>query len=371
MMKRNLYSYIVQLLFVVPILFCSCEKDIVFNDGAAEPFVVVNSFCEAGKAISMNLVASRPIEGFDSSFVSIEGATVKLFVDNVEAEELYYNKVDKDGFHKYDYTDSNAVENESTYKSKTICELGKNYRIQITHPDYKNVSCETTIPMANESITIDTISSDPNCPTNISGRKANFKFRFTDPANEENYYRIIVTYREGKYPYGYDLATPEKNDFITVTEESPAHISINDPIIFPGSNDADDLLYGSPDNSYRVFSDEMINGNTHEFTVYVNNYWYNSPYNRDLYENEFVYFYATLQAITKDEYLYLSSLNANKYYEGEFFFEPVLVYTNVTNGRGIFGGATSITKCVGAGEYPIEGVEYRYYKNGSFSFIPE
>lgn len=48
--------------------------------------------------------------------------------------------------------------------------------------------------------------------------------------------------------------------------------------------------------------------------------------------------------------------------EGDFLSEPVLVYSNVKNGLGIFSAFNSTKRSIKFGEYPKEGV---YYEDGN------
>ena len=52
------------------------------------------------------------------------------------------------------------------------------------------------------------------------------------------------------------------------------------------------------------------------------------------------------------------SLSLHHQTEGDFFAEPVFVYSNVENGLGMVGAQTNAQIIIQQGDYPVEGVNY-------------
>ena len=44
--------------------------------------------------------------------------------------------------------------------------------------------------------------------------------------------------------------------------------------------------------------------------------------------------------------------------DGAFLVEPVLVYSNIENGLGVFGAASNTIERINYGHYPVDGVYY-------------
>jgi hypothetical protein len=65
-----------------------------------------------------------------------------------------------------------------------------------------------------------------------------------------------------------------------------------------------------------------------------------------------------LQCLTEAGYNYLKAIDLQSQNNG-MFNEPVLLYTNITNGIGVFAGYSVSQKVVIIGEYPVEGFIYK------------
>jgi hypothetical protein len=93
------------------------------------------------------------------------------------------------------------------------------------------------------------------------------------------------------------------------------------------------------DNSYGslLWSDKYTDGKDIEIRFV---YYYSYNYKKGIVANsDFIRFTFFLQSINQDYYTYLKSLNM--YYESggseDPFSEPVVIFSNIENGYGIFG----------------------------------
>lgn len=352
-------------------IFFSCQKEIEFDKRLIAPKIVINGFIEIDSLIDVNVAVSKTIPGIEQAFTWIDDATVTLYVDGVEAEKLVSYNIDYPANNENNYYSQRSVESRPTkgYRTqKTVGEIGKKYKLVVSHPNYETASAENYIP---EKVEIISFESEEKLESNenygYDYNILNIKLKFKDKANEKNYYRLSVRSFTGKWSPNWR----EKNDttgIIEVSLQYPGYLIQNDPILNPDKEGANDFLSSSPPNRYSVFTDEFIDGKEHqlEFGLSLSNLmWVNgemiSPEQK---EGEFYQYQISLQTITRETYLYLVSSYANQWYSGDFFSEPVQVFSNVENGVGIFGGFTSSSFNLSKGEYPIEGIEYEINDHG-------
>lgn len=331
------------ILFIV--LSISCTKEIEFNDKLLEQILVVNSICELNDTLSVDVSATKTIPGFESSFRNITDATVKLYVDGVETEQLFY--------------DSTLIKqnNSATYHSNTIVEYGKKYRIEVSHNDFSKVATaemqmSNTVPILNfETEIVETEGSSSD-----DSQKTKATLTFSDPANETNYYRLGITIKIGQdqsymNEVGDSVIMVQVMDYISYNE-----IDSDDPVLATNSN-ADDLFSESSSFGYTLFTDELFNGKTYDLDFYLDS-WISEQLQRlNTLNREFYTIDVELQSLTKETYYYIKSSSSSSMGDG-LFTEPVQVFNNIENGLGIFGGCSSSIYHAGSGTYPIDGVRY-------------
>jgi hypothetical protein len=346
-------------------LFTSCEKEIEFDEKLISPRLTINSFLEQDSLVTVNIASSKPIPGIATEFKWIDNATVKLFVDGEEKETLTVIDVKRT---PYGYSSVNGDttffynESEPTKKYKTAqtkAEVGKTYKLEVTHPDFETVYGETTIPTPIPILSFDTATVITNQEW---GGYENFqaKIKFKDPLGEKNYYRLVYSKFAG-VSQSYGSSPNDGDSMIYLTNElRGTYINSSDKLLNPSEEDANDFLFGSAGNYYNLFTDELIDGKEYElsFTVDLMNNYYGGSFKQTKKKGEFMRLTITLQSITREAYLYMKSVHANKYYESDFFSEPVQVFTNIENGIGIFAGSSSSSVFISSGEYPVEGVKY-------------
>lgn len=364
---KNIYLFL--LLFTTIAFLQSCQKEIEFDSKLIEPKMVINGFIQQDSLISITIGTSKAILGIEKPTVWINDASVKLYVDGVEKETLStYNIVNSTPNYN-----SPISENPKTgYRSlSTTAEAGKTYKLVVSHPNYKTVTCETTIPVPIKIEGIDT-TTNTSVSNGYSSSEFLIKIRFKDPQGEKNYYRLVYKSLSGmaitkiKTSNGF-------SDTIQISEQTVGtNISSNDPIINPSEEDANDFLFGSPSNTYNLFTDDYLEGKEYELSFYISSYYITLNTSKiDTSIGEFFKLDVELQSITREAYLYMKSVNAYNYYNGDLFSEPVQVFTNIENGIGIFAGYSSSLKIISRGEYPIEGVNYQTQNNGYYYYLDD
>jgi hypothetical protein len=360
---------ICQLILIITtiVLLHSCQKEIDFDTKLIEPKMVINGFLQQDSLISISIGTSKAIPGVEKPNVWIKDATVKLYVDGEEKETLSAYNIIINTNNQY----GDQSKPTTGYRSNSIkAEMGKSYKLVVSHPNYKTVTCETSIPAPISILNIDTISKI-DASNGYSNTKFQVKIRFKDTSGEKNYYRLVYKTISGN-------AGPKNNIpgdtayVISVNNQTVGtYINSDDPIINP-SDDANELLFGSPTNTFNLFTDDLIDGKEYELSFFCENYDYNyifSPNNLNTSIGAFFILDVELQSITREAYLYMRSVNAFNYYNDNFLSEPVQVYTNVENGLGIFAGFSANSKSISKGKYPMDGVEYKIQNNnGYFSY---
>lgn len=268
-------------IIISALLFASCEKFIDMEIPDEGRKITVNSFINDQQNPTVYLSQSRFILDSEYSFPLITDANVTLYKGDTEVATLNHLG---DGIYMADY----------------VCEKGDSYTLKVSRGN-EEVSSTSFIPESATFQLIDTASiiSQDMYQTIPYLR---FRIKIDDPAQQENYYMISFKYD------GYPVSFYSRESFV--------------------ENGTDRFL------NYALFSDKLINGQSRVLTLDIETYNFMEEVNPlEIYVN----------AISKDMYLYYVQLS--KYYEaqGGFLAEPVMVYSNINHGLGIFGGY-SITK---------------------------
>lgn len=217
----------------------------------------------------------------------INDAEVTLYTGGNKVAELNYDPDSPNNFYNYAFV-----------FDRPLIELGNDFELQVTHPDYPDVSVSQSIPQAvipENIVFVDNAGVDEN-GTPVSG----LDITIDDPAGEENYYevRLVVVDTSFGEIYGY-----------------PEYISSIDPSTSPGAN-YEELLV----------TDNNFDGAGYTLRITFSNY----VKDRILY--------LQWNTIPKDQYLYSKSIRASNDASdfGGPFAEPVSIYSNIENALGVF-----------------------------------
>jgi hypothetical protein len=345
---------IITLAILSIIIGSSCTKEIEFNEKTLEPKLVVNAICTLDSLITVEVSANKPIPGYETNFKLFTDATVKLYVDGLETEQLEYIGSSKTGYPC------------AIYGSKSKAESRKLYKIEVSHNDYKTTA--TGEMQMGKKVPVLEVTTTPiiNVVYNSeNSKKIEATLTFSDPADEENYYRLVVSYRIGK-----DQSHPDSNgDTIHLVQVMDYAFSYNgiesDDPVFSNNENADEMLFESSKSMYTVFTDELFNGKTYDLNFYLSDNLTYDLQRLDIARGDFYIIKFELQSLTKDTYYYIKSLGSSMWSNDDLFSEPVQVFNNIENGLGIFGGCSSSVYSLQEGIYPRSDVEYYY---GSVSY---
>ena len=342
-MDKRKYIYIPALVALL-MSAGSCESIIEFKGAEEEPKIVIYSLLDTDSLVAVSVSVSHAV--FEDRYEpkQIKNAVVRLYRDGGLLETLTYTT----DASLPDYSPANPF---SRYASKVNKpQYGSSYRIEVEVPGYRMASGEAILPEPIAIISIDTSHVIRELTDWIENRLI-VKVRFRDPAGQENFYRASASGLSGFYPGNKDEPYSPLIP-ISVGETDLSYAFRNEPLIAPMQDD--DIFGMYLRNTYNTFSDELISGKEYELSMETN---FQLP---DTAHYEFAHTSVRLHTLTRDLFLYLQSLSAHRQTSDNFLAEPVLVFTNITNGLGVVGAVSTSTATLRIGKYPVEGVEYEY-----------
>ncbi len=278
------------LFFFLIFLFISCEKEIEYNGELGESVIVVNGVLEKNALIQVSLSVSTPSFG-DNHFGEnqyLNSPANLILTDNTTGETFTSN--------------SNSTIH---YTFGTTAIIGHSYSININHPDYLNTTAATSIPQ--EISILDWDTSTVTSTNMYAQKKLNLRWNDTEG---ENYYFVQLL--------SIDTITNLDNEMYI------SSFKINNG----EENEGKSML---------IFKDEAFNNSLCQLSLkFSPNYYYDNNGQMGKKKSYKVNIYN----VSKELYNYYYSIS--KTGEGPFS-EPVKVYTNITNGLGVFGGMNTTT----------------------------
>lgn len=246
------------------------------------------------------------LENIDDSLFSVLDAKVEWIEDGQTPLILPLNSAYRPA--------TNFLQLSQPLKAKT------GYTIRISHPDYPTLIARQVMPGI---VPLDSAVYDPEGPINSEGRRQQqVRFSFKDPANEVNYYEFnLQTTYLNLFRRGFDPVT--KKPFYDTTYQK-GDIYLNDatePTAKPGPWSI-------------LVSDRAFNGRS--ITIGINfGAW------QTVKDVE-----AIMRNISYENYLYKVSRRKFDDARNDPFVDPVILYSNVENGIGVFGLQTEQRKVV-------------------------
>ena len=298
-------------IFFLPFLslLAACEREARIDLETLPPeLVVIANFSDLD---TMEVVVSktRPVlEEQDVEYVS--DAIVEVFIDGFFADRLEYVSSPVPQIPGY-YLSSGVVAREK-----------RHYRLTVDAPGFERAEAECTMPVPAgidtgfTSLLIEKQEVDEhyNLATITVGVKV------LNPEPPLNYYHLNF------YHEGFDLSIQPNGDTLRTAFYSLPLITISN----------DDAIPVVPyiDNRGVLFTDDALSGNDGELSFSCS-----FQYRRS--DQELSDFIIELRSVSPEYYLYHRSL-ALQYISGlDPFSEPVILYTNVKNGNGVFAGFIS------------------------------
>jgi hypothetical protein len=286
--------------FVV-FLFSSCIKTLDDELPQTEPKLVINGIVNPDSVLQVNISKTVHIFANESSNNApfIHDATVRAFRDG---QFLF-----------------NLEEDENGYYSKTgfYPSQAHSYKIEVEKAGFKTVFAETDIP---EPVSIKSV--DTSIITDVEygyvSTTIKCKLKYNDPPGMENYYRLDC--------------------YVSYIDENGDEV-IGKQYIYV--DEGSEYLFDRSWN-YLLWNDILIGGNESSVDFYIYTGYYEGEKSKDTISLTYTLLFTSL---SEDYYKY--DKTRGLYFENggtsDPFSEPVLIYTNVTNGFGIFGGSSNDT----------------------------
>ena len=324
-------------LLILPLvlLFFSCEVVLDYDKGnVIIDGVTVNALAVSDTVFTATISKSYPFYRLDAivnsdEFFRYEGAQFNQFDDFFRDSavvkdalvELVVNDTDIYGM----TYDSKTL----TYNSSYIPQEGDKVVMSVQTKEFPEAKSDIHIPVSQKikivswekvySPNYDRIVADDFYDYPGKDTVARITLRISDPANEENFYMLKV---RGGATASLSDGTPYYyyNDIFTSSD-----IIFSDQQLVKGYR-------GWPAYFSNVFSDHFFNGQEYEFTVESRLRKFADGKN---------YVIVELQSINQEFYNYLKSTMLYRISDQDSYSEPIIIYSNVENGWGIFGGVST------------------------------
>ncbi|PID91309.1 MAG: hypothetical protein CSA96_09080 [Bacteroidetes bacterium] len=303
------------------LLNTSCESVLFIELDEADKLIVLNGAISADSLVAVQVSRTRHILD-NAPVLPLGGARVKLYENGELAEELSYS--------------DNAYFRSVAFRPSK----GRSYSIEVEQPGYASVSAACRIPPAVAIEKIDTFSiREENDDSYYYGPgyedKLVFDISFNDPAGEENYYLLRVqadrSYRNWRdTTVQYIDSLLNGTDWVYFVNDSTYPIfDIYRQIGFPRI-ESDEIVSEGRTSEGILFSDQLIDGKNYSFRGAVRH--------AEISAADSAVVSICLHSISEDYYRYLKT--RQKHYEAKenYLAVPVIVYSNVNQGTGFFGG---------------------------------
>ncbi|MFA9392196.1 MAG: DUF4249 domain-containing protein [Prolixibacteraceae bacterium] len=290
------------------LFFLSCTNEIIVDLPEQESYPVVFSTITP---FTLPYPKTNNIQVFESNELSEEDTIVfdeaKIFVyeNNVLLGNATYNN------------DSYSYPNNFTPQT------GNNYSIRIISKAYDTLTSSTTIPQVVE---IENLVVNPIAYIDMDDwAVSEVQITFHDPKNEVNYYEVCLSNKGINY---------DSRDFFELRTDN---FSITSESYYPSVLNFDNNF---PD--FLLFKDDKFDGEK-----FVLNVYYSPPQSWKAGQNHISeqQLLVHLRNISREYYLHKTTLLHQIQNRSEDILygtgEPVNVYSNIKNGRGVFAGFNS------------------------------
>lgn len=276
-------------------LCTSCVKEVAFDNQLIEPKLVIQGLIEVDSTFAVYLEHTHTFNEPNTYAGITSGATITVV--NLTTGVIYTTSIP---------ADSNRYELPFNVTPNT------GYQITVTHPDYPTVTATTYTTQAIPLISVDTGSFNMEGIPKIYGL-----MKWQDPPGNQFY--MVCVYSEGV-------------DSASNSQFSNSVFGSDDPIVSEGFSLNPDGDHNS--STYFVFSDEQFANSMKTFRTYFDKIYVDESIGGNSSSIRF-----TLISMNQDTYLYYKSMLIQQDSDPTFS-EPVKIYSNVTNGYGIFGSVS-------------------------------
>ena len=302
-------------------LISACQRDKIDIQDTGRK-IVINGLITSDSLLNVRLSKSFYYNS-NQAYVgsdSLNNARVFFYSNNTCIDSLHlvsdYRPTDMDFFYHSNY-----------WSDRTLPLPGKEYKIVVKAPGYPDATASITVPNLVKLEKLDTsrilVAPDPNFP-DLSNIRFKCQISFSDPSYETNYYLISVSKISWREWW---------------TEKLDIRITSQDPLIEEKLARFNDV-YGI------VFSDKVFNGEKCSLQFIIDANEIGMPFVENTWQSggKPIAFYKTvvyfkLYSISEEYFWYIKTLNLYNKNFGNPLTEPVMIYSNIKDGYGIFTAA--------------------------------
>jgi len=311
----------ITLFIIIATLFSSCVQILDINLPAEDRLISLNGILNPDSLIKINLSRSINSQDGDAYVKFIENGDVSLYVDGE-----FYEKMQHDTF--------------GYYKASIMPEIGKIYRVE-TDNGGKIVSSQASVP---PKVNLNDFKIEINYDSTIE--------TWTNYETGEEYDTVIYTLDETGHAYtSFNDAADQKNYyFIAMYVKKPdlfwddyGNVYIRgylyEPFYFNVNGDQNYMSY-QMDNTIQgyVIDDQLFDGQQKILKLDFDS-WQLDQYTGYIDAVLYLKFYI----LSEDMYKFIESYNRYQDVGSNPFAEPVNVFSNITNGVGLFAGINVFT----------------------------
>ena len=286
------------------LLSVACERDVIIDVPPQTTKLVVNGLTRVNTAFRVTVSKTAGIlDSTNPASYKVPDALVQLYQNNVLKDTLVYE----------------TTSNSYLVKRNTRPQSGSTYTLTVDAPGFTSAIAETVTPAA---ISIQGITKRINVKKDANGEYLDeVKITFTDDAAATNYYLIKIR-RPGYFGGGGNV----NYSGIYCMRSSDKDIDRR--------NNGDPTDFENCINQEFFMSDKNFNSQAKELLLFIQHKELEPFLN--ISNNRYLKPIVELHSITYDHYKYRKSYDAYKDAEDNPFAEPVLVFSNVKNGYGVF-----------------------------------
>ena len=289
-------------IFLVLCLFAtfqSCESDVDFKGGESIPKMVVNSIINVENKKQVLKLSESMFAFANQESQPIENVTLQLKVDG---DEIPMTLEETTGQYRY-------------YSFPANLNSGDKVEITCKSPKHNAVYGMDYVP---EPADINAIKTE--WFTGKADNKSYLRTLITikDKPGEKNYYRIVI---RGKTFYEMNGDSNQSLDWV----QYDVHVE-QEPLF----NHIPNTPWDETSHKYRIFPDELIDGQEYTLNVYVQedkeDFWGANPQ---------TFIKVEIHTLSENLYRYLRSVELAG--SDDNFTEPVKIFSNIGGGYGILG----------------------------------
>jgi hypothetical protein len=286
-------------------VFSGCEKDIELELKKEGNKKVLYSFVYPDSALNFHYSKSVDVLS-DANFKVVNKAHFKMYINGLYQGEYFF----PDG---------------KVYGIWDDFEFSPGDKLVLKAMDDTNDTAvvSTEIPVSVPVEELDTVSSVYQGTDDILYEVLKCNLLFTDDILRDDFYQLVIIHERWEVIDGQEKYYLDTVDYVK-----------DDPVFFSRSQEGT-LLEGL--DFHGLFDDEIINGSYSVQCLVPSSYYKLFWFDRKIKLTFYLYHH------TKDYYRFVRSKLISDYYNGIPVFEPVNIYSNVTNGIGLVSGMSFTT----------------------------